>query len=72
MTTVPQGRPLDSSLAFKAEGYRFIGNRCARFGSDIFEARLLGRRFYCVRGADAARMFYEPGRLTRNGDGRTA
>ncbi len=35
--------------------------------SDIFEARLLGKRFYCVRGEDAARMFYEPDRLTRNG-----
>lgn len=64
---IPRDPQLDSSLAFKAEGYRFIGERCRRFGSDIFEARLLGKRFYCVRGEDAARMFYEPGRFTRNG-----
>jgi len=67
MPPIPQDAPLDSSLAFKAEGYRFVGERCRRFGSDIFEARLLGKRFYCVRGEDAARTFYAPGRFTRNG-----
>ena len=38
MTTLPRGAiprdpQLDSSLAFKAEGYRFIGERCRRFGN---------------------------------------
>jgi fatty-acid peroxygenase len=67
MPSIPRDGPLDRSLAFLAEGYDYIGNRCRRFGSDIFETRLLGRRVYCMRGAEAARMFYEPGRMTRNG-----
>ncbi|HZD91297.1 MAG TPA: cytochrome P450 [Pseudolabrys sp.] len=58
---------MDSSLAFKSEGYAFIGNRCQQLGSDIFEARLLGKRYYCTTGSDAARMFYTPGRFTREG-----
>jgi fatty-acid peroxygenase len=67
MQEIPRDDALDSSLALKAEGYDFIGNRCRRFGVDIFEARLLGKRFYCVSGADAAHMFYAPGRFTRQG-----
>lgn len=44
-----------------------MGERCQRFGSDIFEVRLLGKRFYCVRGKDAARTFYAPDRFTHDG-----
>ncbi len=69
MTTapIPHDSAPDSSLAFRSEGYDFIGNRCARLGSDIFEARLLGKRYFCMRGPEAARMFYTPGRFTRAG-----
>ena len=61
MPSIPRDGPFDRSLAFMAEGYDYIGNRCRRFGSDIFETRLLGRRVYCMRGVEAARMFYEAG-----------
>ena len=64
-TQVPHDSALDSSLAFRREGYEFIGNRCARLGTDIFATRLLGKRHYCVSGPEAARMFYMPGRFTR-------
>lgn len=67
MSSIPHDYLPDSTLAFKRHGYAFIGRRCERFGSDIFAARLFGKRHYCVRGADAARMFYEPGRFTRKG-----
>lgn len=67
MTGIPRDRALDSSLALLSEGYAFIGNRCRRFRSDVFQTRLLGRRAFCVQGEDAARMFYEPGRFTRRG-----
>lgn len=67
MRGIPRDGLPDSSLAFKRLGYEFIGGRCERFRSDIFETHLLGKRWYCVRGADAARMFYEPGRFTRKG-----
>lgn len=67
LSRMPHDRLPDSTLAFKRHGYAFIGRRCEHFGSDIFATRLLGKRHYCVRGADAARMFYEPGRFTRQG-----
>ena len=37
MPSIPRDGPFDRSLAFMAEGYDYIGNRCRRFGSDIFE-----------------------------------
>ncbi len=66
-TATPRDRALESTLAFLSEGYDFIARRCERLGSDIFRARLLGRTFHFVRGAEAARMFYTPGRFTRRG-----
>ncbi|HET6587651.1 MAG TPA: cytochrome P450 [Oleiagrimonas sp.] len=67
MSRIPHDPFPDSTLAFKRRGYAFIGQRCDRYSSDIFATRLFGRRHYCVRGADAARMFYEPDRFTRKG-----
>lgn len=34
-------RSFDSTLALLREGYNFIANRCARYGSDAFETRLM-------------------------------
>lgn len=62
---IPPAPGFDNTTALLGEGYRFIGNRCDALGSDIFATRLLLRRVVCVRGAAAARMFYEPGRFTR-------
>lgn len=67
MAAIPTDPAPDASLAFLREGYAFIPNRCRKLGSDAFHTRLLGRPVTCVSGADAARMFYEPGRFTRNG-----
>jgi fatty-acid peroxygenase len=44
-----------------------VRERCARYGSDAFEARLLGRRTVFCQKEEAARMFDAPGRLTRRG-----
>lgn len=67
MNDIPAESGFDHSLAFLSEGYRFVGNRADRFGSDIFRTHLLGRGFTCVRGPEAAEMFYVPGRFTRRG-----
>ena len=67
MPPIPRDPSPDSTLALLSEGYRFIGNRCRRFGSDLFETRLMLRRAVCISGAEAARLFYEPGRFTRRG-----
>lgn len=65
---MPAKRPaFESSLAFLREGYTFISARCDAAGEDLFTTRILGRPVVCVRGADAARMFYEGERFTRQG-----
>jgi fatty-acid peroxygenase len=62
---VPDTGGFDHTLALLSEGYRFLPNRCERLGSDVFTTRLMLRRVVCVRGEEAARMFYQPGRFTR-------
>ena len=67
MSRIPRDRSLDSTLALLSDGYSFISKRCRRYQSDIFETRLMLRRAVCMSGEEAARVFYEPGRLTRRG-----
>lgn len=62
---VPGTGGIDNALALLAEGYRFIGRRCERLGSDIFTTRIMLRQAVCMRGPDAARLFYTPDRFTR-------
>ena len=67
MDSIPRTRSPDSTLAFLREGYRFVSRRCSRLGSQAFETRLMLRPVVCTRGAEAAGMFYVPGRFTRRG-----
>ena len=63
----PRLRAPDSAPAFLREGYTFISSRCDRLGADLFRTRIAGRPVVCMRGADAARVFYEGDRFTRRG-----
>lgn len=65
--TIPRDSGPDSTLALLREGYAFIPNRCRRYGTDVFETRLMLRRAICATGEEAAKVFYEPGRFTRRG-----
>src|SRR4051812_9084503 len=65
MPSIPQDPSPDSSLALLREGYAFISNRCHRFGSDLFQTRLMLTRAVCIQGAEAAAQFYWPDRFTR-------
>jgi fatty-acid peroxygenase len=67
MANLPRDRAPDSTLAFLREGYDFISNRCTRYRSSAFQTRLMLTPVICMRGADAARIFYEGDRLTRVG-----
>lgn len=58
-------RNLDGTLALLREGYEFIPKRCRRYGTDVFETRLMLQPAICMTGADAARIFY--GRRRRIG-----
>lgn len=57
----------DSTLALLSEGYAFVPRRRERYGSDVFETRLMLTKAVCVTGEEAAEVFYEPGRFTRKG-----
>lgn len=62
---IPRETNLDSTLALLSEGYTFISRRSRRFGSDLFETRLMLRKAVCMTGAEAAETFYQPDRFTR-------
>src|SRR5437868_1688780 len=62
---IPHTRSFDSTGALFLEGYRFVTRRCDLFDSDIFATRFMLCKAFCVRGEEAARMFYEPGRFVR-------
>jgi len=64
---IPRDKGYDHTLSLLAETYNFIGNRCRRYMSDIFETRLMFRKVICILGEEAAREFYRLGRFTRQG-----
>ena len=67
MPEIPSDHSLDSTLAFLRSGYGFVSERADRLGTDIFQTRLLLRRTICMRGERAARVFYDPERMQREG-----
>ncbi|MGN6387991.1 MAG: cytochrome P450 [Burkholderiaceae bacterium] len=67
MPDMPCTGGIDSTLAFVADGYLFISKRCERFGADVFRTRLLMQPAICMRGAEAARLFYDTERFRRHG-----
>lgn len=57
----------DSTLALRADPYRFIARRCAELDTDVFRTRLLLRPALCLSGEAAAALFYDPERFQREG-----
>jgi fatty-acid peroxygenase len=57
----------DSTFAFLREPYEFISKRCSRYGTDVFETRLLLQPAICVLGADAAELICDNTRFQRHG-----
>jgi fatty-acid peroxygenase len=64
---IPHDGALDASIAFMRDGYLFIAKRCDRLGSDIFRTRIMLAPAICMRGVEAARLFYGEERFTRVG-----
>src|SRR5690554_1544172 len=64
---IPRAEGFDSTLAFLAQGYAFVGNQCAALNSDIFKTQLMLRPVVCMQGEEAADMFYNGGGLRRKG-----
>lgn len=64
---VPVLPGIDHTLRFLRQGYAFVGQGCDAVGADRFRARLMLRAVVCARGADAARLIYDPDLFTRQG-----
>lgn len=47
-TSFPREPAFDSTRALLREGYRFIADRCRRYGTDAFECRLVLHRAVCA------------------------
>src|SRR5690625_3740145 len=58
---------MDHTLNLMREGYMYISNRCHSFQSNIFETRLFGKQAICMRGNEAAELFYDSEKFKRNG-----
>ncbi|MBE5967453.1 MAG: cytochrome P450 [Lachnospiraceae bacterium] len=50
---------LESSPMLLWEGYKFIGNQGRKSGTDIIETRIMGKKATCIRGPEAAEVFYD-------------
>jgi fatty-acid peroxygenase len=65
MQEIPQDKSLESTLSLITEGYDFVQNRCRRYGTNIFQTRLMLQPFICMSGAEAARIFYDNSHFIR-------
>ncbi len=65
MANIPAEPVLDSTLGLLRDGYQFIGRRCDRLQTDIFQTRLRLEKTICMRGAAAAEVFYDPDKFAR-------
>ncbi len=57
--------PFESTVALRADPYRFISKICRAEGSDAFATRLMLSPALCLTGAEAARYFYDQDRFKR-------
>lgn len=67
MPRIPRDDILDSTLALVRDPYAFVSERCRRYGSDLFETRLMLRKTICMTGPEAAELFYDESRFVRRG-----
>src|SRR5690625_7921845 len=67
MASIPRDPMPDATLPLWLRGYDYAGQRFEHFQTSVFRTRLLLRPVLVVRGREAARMFYRPGRYTRVG-----
>ncbi|RLQ90946.1 cytochrome P450 [Planomicrobium sp. Y74] len=56
---IPKAKEFDSTMSLINEGFNFLPSRRKELGSDIFEARLLGKKSLCIAGEEAAAVFYD-------------
>lgn len=58
MRRFPRVKSFDSTITAAKKGYLFVTDTCREMNTDIFSTRLLGRKTVCMRGNQAAEIFY--------------
>jgi fatty-acid peroxygenase len=64
---IPRDGMFDSTLALRADPYRYISRRCRALTTDVFQTRLMLRPTIFLCGRDAAELFYDQSRFIRHG-----
>lgn len=67
MDRMPRDKRPDASLALAREPYLFISKTCRCYESDVVSTRLLLQNTICMTGSEAAEIFYDRSRFTREG-----
>lgn len=65
MANIPAEPVIDSTLGLLFDGYEFISKRCDRLHTDIFQTRLRLEKAICMRGKEAAEIFYDTEKFSR-------
>lgn len=65
MANIPAEPVIDSTLGLLFDGYEFISKRCDRLHTDIFQTRLRLEKAICMRGKEAAEVFYDTEKFSR-------
>lgn len=65
MSRIPRSILPDDTLAVAYDGYQFVSKRCEKLGTDLFQTRLLLKKTICMKGKEAAEIFYDTDRFER-------
>ncbi len=65
MRSIPKEFWPDQTLSLLREGNTFISTRCEKHESPVFQTRLLFERTLCLSGKDAAKLFYDQSKFSR-------
>ncbi len=66
-TDLIRDKSFDSTLSLIRKPYKHIGDRCRKLSTDVFATRLGLRQVICMKGEEAARIFYDDAKFIRNG-----
>ena len=64
---MPKHSGLDHTATVLKKGYSFIAETADSLATDVFETRIIGQRMYCMRGSEAAELFYDESKFQRAG-----
>lgn len=65
MSRIPRSILPDDTLSVAYDGYRFVSKRCEKLGTDFFQTRLMLKKTICMKGQEAAEIFYDTDRFER-------